>query len=291
MQQERNAPWSEQKSRVFAGVTGRTLQRIEALSPEMRDPARQELAAIAELAQPLVHPAAYAAMQSALGPVWKPTAVRPGGSTMTRRMQPNKTLLRRQQAINNHWRPGPGGHCLEHDEGPSCSTSPRCHPVDEKPMPKLAEAVSALPAHGTDALTLKDRVLALVADTVAVPATGTVLVVDGVVQDVKQEDASVNHGHNRTMGDVTTYTFAVRHEPLFFEPGTSYTRFASWSIEAQMGDCTERFECTVIERDGSGAKVAFGRLTVPGRGNNTGADIWTTKREYHWGHEQWEAER
>lgn len=69
VERERNAPWSEQKSRMFAGVTGRTLQRIEALPPEMRDPARQELAAVVELARPLVHPAVYAAMQGALGPV------------------------------------------------------------------------------------------------------------------------------------------------------------------------------------------------------------------------------
>ncbi|MFE5592321.1 zeta toxin family protein [Streptomyces sp. NPDC056549] len=69
VQRERTAPWTEQQSRVFAGVAGRTLQRIEALPPEMRDSARQELAAVVALARPLVHPASYVAVQGALGPV------------------------------------------------------------------------------------------------------------------------------------------------------------------------------------------------------------------------------
>ncbi|MEV7535473.1 zeta toxin family protein [Streptomyces hydrogenans] len=67
---ERNRVWSEQESRVFASGTGRTLQRIEALPPEMREAARDELGKIAGLARPLVHPAAEEAARRSLGALW-----------------------------------------------------------------------------------------------------------------------------------------------------------------------------------------------------------------------------
>ncbi|MFK0215371.1 zeta toxin family protein [Streptomyces sp. NPDC090298] len=66
VERERNAPWPERRSRVFADATSRTLRRIEALPPEMRAPARHELAAVVELARPLAHPDAYAAMRNML---------------------------------------------------------------------------------------------------------------------------------------------------------------------------------------------------------------------------------
>ncbi|GGY71408.1 hypothetical protein GCM10010363_60910 [Streptomyces omiyaensis] len=71
---ERNRTWTEQETRVFASGTSRTLQRIEALPPEMREAARRELGAIAELARPLVHPAAEAAVQRSLGTLWPAAA-------------------------------------------------------------------------------------------------------------------------------------------------------------------------------------------------------------------------
>ncbi|MFB6531356.1 hypothetical protein [Streptomyces sp. NPDC056399] len=67
---ERDRRWSEQEPRVFASSTGRTLQTIETLPAEMRDAARNELGAIADLARPLLHPAADTAVRKSLGALW-----------------------------------------------------------------------------------------------------------------------------------------------------------------------------------------------------------------------------
>ncbi|MFB7341565.1 hypothetical protein ACFCZ6_16045 [Streptomyces hydrogenans] len=60
-------------------------------------------------------------------------------------------------------------------------------------------------------------------------------------------------GHS-TYASTISYTITVP-KPVFFEPGKMYTRFVGWSIRAQTVDVTERFECTVVERDGDGRRV------------------------------------
>ncbi|MFB7107260.1 hypothetical protein [Streptomyces hydrogenans] len=119
--------------------------------------------------------------------------------------------------------------------------------------------------------------------SVIVPAT--VLVVDGVVQD------TVGISWERRGIDRDVFTIVARRpEPTFFEPGKTYTRFVGWSIRAQADDVTERFECTVVEKDGDGRQVAFGRLTTnkgPGR-RGGGVDLWYMFHEYEWKNDGWE---
>ncbi|MEV6179956.1 zeta toxin family protein [Streptomyces sp. NPDC052015] len=70
---ERDRPWTEQESLLFAASTARTRERIDHLPPQDRAAPLREFAAIAELAQPLVHPAADPAVHRALGPLWSST--------------------------------------------------------------------------------------------------------------------------------------------------------------------------------------------------------------------------
>jgi hypothetical protein len=74
-----------------------------------------------------------------------------------------------------------------------------------------------------------------------------------------------------------------RVEP-FFEPGRTYTRYTEWSIPAQQKGVTERFDCTVVERNGDGKRVAFGRLTVKGQN----VDQWITMSRYNYNQEGWQ---
>ncbi|GHG10114.1 hypothetical protein [Streptomyces hydrogenans] len=158
---------------------------------------------------------------------------------MTRRMQANPT-----------W--SPGHHQPEHDENEFCSSSPACIPIEEKPVPNLTNAVSALPAHGTDALTLKGRVLALVAGTVGVPNTGTYVVADGVVHK-----AAARYVKERLQpgGRLWKWTLEAE-EPRapFFEEGKTYL----WAkTKDQFGRrCT--FKVDTVKDNPAGGKTAFG---------------------------------
>ncbi|MDX2692189.1 zeta toxin family protein [Streptomyces ipomoeae] len=67
---ERDRPWTERESLLFAATTAQTHKRIEQLPPQDRAAPLRELGAIAELARPLVHPAADIAVHRALGPLW-----------------------------------------------------------------------------------------------------------------------------------------------------------------------------------------------------------------------------
>ncbi|MFE4574637.1 zeta toxin family protein [Streptomyces chartreusis] len=71
---ERDRPWSEKESLAFATTTARTRRRIEQLPEHDRSEPLRELGAIADLARPLAHPAADAAVHRALGPLWRPVA-------------------------------------------------------------------------------------------------------------------------------------------------------------------------------------------------------------------------
>ncbi|GGR51656.1 hypothetical protein [Streptomyces roseolus] len=169
-------------------------------------------------------------------------------------------MTRRMQANPDH---SPDAHGAEHDEDEWCEMGIPCEPVPAEPG-------------------------------VLVPATGTVLVVDGVVQDVYPADvithrcgvgcSAAHHGPG-----TVTYTIAVRPpKPAFFEPGKKYRRFVDWSIRAQAAEVTERFECTVVEKDGDGNPVAFGRLTVPcTTGKTNGVDTWTLMGGYQWKNDGW----
>ncbi|MFC9699340.1 hypothetical protein ACFTWD_01380 [Streptomyces sp. NPDC056943] len=92
-------------------------------------------------------------------------------------------------------------------------------------------------------------------DTVAVPATGTVLVIDGVVQDVKPEDVNVHRygvgcGAAHLGPGSVTYTIAVLPpKPTFFEVGKQYRRHCQWSIWAHKEDVIETVEVTVADVD------------------------------------------
>jgi hypothetical protein len=67
---ERDRPWTEQESLLFAASTARAHERIQQFPSQDRLAPLQELGAIAELARPLVHPAADAAVHRALGSLW-----------------------------------------------------------------------------------------------------------------------------------------------------------------------------------------------------------------------------
>ncbi|MER8047715.1 hypothetical protein [Streptomyces sp. NPDC094032] len=58
----------------------------------------------------------------------------------------------------------------------------------------------------------------------------------------------------------------------------------------QQYHCTERVTCTVVEKEGNGLPVAFGRLTAPSPGGDSGIDVWRTKHPYDWANEKWEAD-
>ncbi|MFE0453075.1 zeta toxin family protein [Streptomyces sp. NPDC058914] len=73
---ERDRPWTEQESLLFASGTARTRERIEQLPPQDRAAPLRELGEIAELARPLVHPGADASMHRALGPLWPSAAAK-----------------------------------------------------------------------------------------------------------------------------------------------------------------------------------------------------------------------
>lgn len=73
----------------------------------------------------------------------------------------------------------------------------------------------------------------------------------------------------------------------FFEPGKTYRRWTSWSITAQLRDVFERFECTQVERNGSGSLVAFGRCTVKSDGAK-GADCWIILSAYDYNNHGWQ---
>ncbi|GHG10108.1 hypothetical protein [Streptomyces hydrogenans] len=162
-------------------------------------------------------------------------------------------MNRRMQA--NPQLPGNSSHRPEHDENYYCALGAvKCIPVPAEPG-------------------------------ILVPATGTVLVVDGVVQELHNDESRELTIAGR---DVTRFILDVRHpKPTFFEPGKTYTRFVGWSIRAQAADVTERFECTVVEKDGGGRPVAFGRLTVACTPTTRGVDLWYLFHDYEWKNDGW----
>ncbi|MFE6222970.1 hypothetical protein [Streptomyces sp. NPDC057854] len=193
----------------------------------------------------------------------------------------------------------PRAHHAEHEELWDCDRHPPCAPAEEQPALTLAEKIDAVPrikGHPYHDIVRKADVLDALKGTVGVPDTGTVLVVDGVVQDVKPTDVLVHRcgvGCSGTHGGPGTVRYTVvvpPAKPAFFEPGKKYRRFVDWSIRAQAAEVTERFECTVVEKDGDGNAVAFGRLTVPcTTGKTNGVDHWTLMGGYQWKNDGWEA--
>ncbi|MER5968125.1 hypothetical protein [Streptomyces sp. NPDC002057] len=165
-------------------------------------------------------------------------------------------MTRRMQANHRSHR---SIHGVEHDEIDACRLGFPCEP---KPVP-------AEPG-------------------VLVPATGTVLVVDGVVQDIDPKRTGFAHHPN---GGTSYGLWINPPKPVFFEAGKTYRRFVGWSIRAQASDVTERFECTAVEKDGDGRPVAFGRLTVAGTPATRGVDLWYLFHEYEWRNDGWEGEQ
>ncbi|WP_369149073.1 hypothetical protein [Streptomyces sp. R44] len=170
---------------------------------------------------------------------------------MTRRMQANEQYRRECKYPTSFSRL----HFEEHDETPGCKQRPACTPI---------------------------------ANTVTVPATGTVLVVDGVVQEVKPVRQQYRQKPSDTHWTVE-YKFTIEPpKPTFFEPGKTYERFADWSIRAQAYTVMERFDCTAVEKDGDGNLVAFGRITsTKGGRNDTGIGLWYPLHKYEWTNEDW----
>lgn len=156
-----------------------------------------------------------------------------------------------------------GPHGVEHDENEHCAATPPCQPIPAKPG-------------------------------VLVPATGTVLVVDGVVQDVKPEDVNVHRcgvgygAAHHGPGSVTD-TIAVRPpKPTFFEAGKIYYRKVSGSIRAQMADVIERVIVKQVEKNGNGGPVAFARVFAGAENADPVVNEWTTLRQFDWGNGGWD---
>jgi hypothetical protein len=140
-------------------------------------------------------------------------------------------------------------HRKEHDENAACSQWPACIPVEEKPVSKLHP-------------------------TVPVPAFGTHLVIDGVVQEARNRRRA---GYSAEPGFESWIVDVPTPKPTFFEAGKTYRRHCDWSIWAQKNDVIETLKVTVIEKDGSGKPVAFGRLTV------ADVDRWIVQHPYDYG--------
>lgn len=142
---------------------------------------------------------------------------------------------------------GLAAHTAEHNETDCCPYPPRCTPVADTA-------------------------------TVAVPATGTFLVVDGVVQDTGPSGIRVNHRQNSPGGPITsTYTITARPpKPTFFEEGKTYRR--EWAAGKKQ---TYRVDAVRFE---DGNAIAFGRLET----DDYGVD-WVVRRQHHWdGNYGWE---
>ncbi|WP_432112817.1 hypothetical protein [Streptomyces sp. S1] len=93
----------------------------------------------------------------------------------------------------------------------------------------------------------------------------------------------MDHQHART-----TYTLIVeKPKPNFFEEGRTYRRFTKWSYRAEEVNATEYFTCTVVEQDGEGELVAFGRLAVE-KPHRHDVNRWYLLHQYEWKNEGWE---
>lgn len=118
------------------------------------------------------------------------------------------------------------GHGREHDETPGCALGTPCTPV---------------------------------ADTVAVPATGTFVVADGVVHAAVVSGASVTEWPR-----YNTWTVDVeKPKPTFFEEGKTY-RWRDYTFTPER-----------IDSHSDGKRVAYGQQRSP-----SGWTDWVTKGEY-----------
>ncbi|GGY61919.1 hypothetical protein GCM10010363_49270 [Streptomyces omiyaensis] len=123
---------------------------------------------------------------------------------------------------------------------------------------------------------------------VAIPAAGAHIVINGVVHELDPGSVHVTWDPS-----IRVRTFEARTvpKPVFFEAGKTYTRSVDWSIAAQVGDLIEGFECTVVEKDGDGNPVAFGRFTTAKGGTRgLGIDLWYLMQKYHWEKGGWKAD-
>lgn len=73
----------------------------------------------------------------------------------------------------------------------------------------------------------------------------------------------------------------------FFEVGKTYKQYTDWSIAAQAGPVTERFEVARVERNGNGVLVAFGRLTTTD-GKRGPVDVWVLREAWAYANGNWE---
>ncbi|MFE7547803.1 hypothetical protein [Streptomyces gardneri] len=182
---------------------------------------------------------------------------------MTRRMQGNPKYR------NSY-------HGREHNEVGPCTTGVWCVPVkEEKPVPSLADAVKAIPPTGIHHNSRGNRIDSadaydLVRDIVGVPKTGTYVVADGVVYGAVTWWRESVSGDIRDLWQWTINTKKPPPKPTFFEAGKTYRRHCEWSIWTQKSDVIE----TVVEKDGNGKPVAFGRLTT------VDTDRWITLRPF-----------
>lgn len=174
-----------------------------------------------------------------------------------------KPMTRLMQGNPGH---APSGHGREHAETIGCSYGIPCKPVVRRMQTNNGRINSYHREEHDEADMCQYRPACVpVADTVAVPVTGTVLVVDGVVQDVTEKDEWEN-------GATRVYRLAVpKPKPTFFEEGKAYTRRVQGWIH-------QRFEVDRV-REG----VAFGRLHTSGYGVD-----WVLWRQHHWDGAGWE---
>lgn len=113
---ERDRPWTEKESLLFAASTARAHERIKQLPAQDRAAPLRELGAIAELARPLVHPGADTAVHRALGALWSPVPAKlPVVSTSAAR--------RRSSTVTN----APSGPQPRHGVPPRVGGQPSGH--------------------------------------------------------------------------------------------------------------------------------------------------------------------
>lgn len=147
---------------------------------------------------------------------------------------------RRMKANPKHFT---GRHSIEHDEGFGCNgksftASDGCEPVPAEP-------------------------------TIGVPATGTVLVIDGVVQDIDPGTVTVSRDVDRK---VNAYYMETRPKPTFFEVGK---RYRTKGFDGEYAYFTPK----TIEENPGGRQVAFGLFEPPGGEGS----FWETRHYlYRW---------
>ncbi|KUL73923.1 MULTISPECIES: zeta toxin family protein [unclassified Streptomyces] len=107
---ERDRAWTEQESLAFAATVARTRRRIEQLPGPGRVEPLQELGAIADLARPLLHPAADTAVHRALGPLWAADASKlPVSTAAARGRSTTHTVPPAVRSPQQHRPTGPTG--------------------------------------------------------------------------------------------------------------------------------------------------------------------------------------